>query len=106
VGHIEGITILKGGGLVKLSILLAVLVLGVIPALAVADSGQDVVTMTKQELKEQLDRADLVILDVRTAVDWDSSTYKIKGAVREDPSGVKEWAPKYSKDKQLILYCA
>lgn len=66
----------------------------------------DVPTMTKEELKPHLGVPGFVIIDVRTASDWKQSEYKIKGAQREEPSAVKEWASKYPKDKAIVLYCA
>jgi hypothetical protein len=66
----------------------------------------DAPRMTKDELKALLGNPDLVILDVRTSSDWTASDLKIKGAVREEPNDVESWAPKYSKDKILVLYCA
>ena len=49
---------------------------------------------------------DVVFIDVRTAKSWWRSTAKIARAIREEPNAVKHWAPKYGKDKTLILYCA
>jgi|GEM_PF-5377617 len=31
---------------------------------------------------------------------------KIKGALREDPKTIDEWASKYPKNKTIIFYCA
>ena len=66
----------------------------------------DVPTITKEELKAQLDSSDVMILDVRTVTDWKSSEFKIKGAMRADPNEFDSWAATYPKDKTLILYCA
>jgi len=63
-------------------------------------------TITKEELKAQLDNSDIMILDVRTGTDWKSSDFKIKGAMRADPNEFDSWATTYPKDKTLILYCA
>ena len=68
--------------------------------------GKDVPVITKEELKPILSDADVVILDVRTGRDWDSSEFKIQGAVRVDPYGVAQWQENYSKDKKFVLYCA
>jgi len=62
--------------------------------------------MTKEELKPILNDADVVVLDVRRGRDWDSSEFKIQGAVRVDAGKVKKWAGNYSKDKKFVLYCA
>jgi len=66
----------------------------------------DVPTITKEELKAQLDSSDVIILDVRTGKDWKSSEFKIKGAMRANPNEFDSWAATYPKDKTLILYCA
>ena len=66
----------------------------------------EVPRMTKEELKSKLDNPDVVIVDVRVGKDWKGSEFKIKGAVRENPSELSSWAEKYPKDKTLVLYCA
>ena len=66
----------------------------------------DVPVVTKEELKAQMGSPDVMILDVRTGKDWKSSEFKIKGAVRADPSEFDKWATTYPKDKTLVLYCA
>lgn len=66
----------------------------------------DVQTIDIDELKQQLGSADLVILDVRAGSDWDSSDFKIQGALRADPSDVQTWAGNFSPDKTYVLYCA
>lgn len=66
----------------------------------------DAPRMTKDELKALVGSPDLIILDVRAGSDWTSSDIKIKGALREDPREIDSWAPKYPKDKIIVLYCA
>ena len=66
----------------------------------------DVPTITKEELKAQLDSSDVMILDARKGKDWKSSEFKIKGAVRTNPEEFDKWAANYPKDKTLVLYCA
>ena len=66
----------------------------------------DVPVVTKEELKAQMGNSNVMILDVRTGKDWKSSEFKIKGAVRADPSEFDKWATTYPKDKTLVLYCA
>ena len=65
----------------------------------------DVPRMSKEALKEQLDKPELIILDVRTGSDWKASEFKIKGAVRVSSHNVDSWASKFDKDKTLVLYC-
>lgn len=66
----------------------------------------DVGLMSKDELKPHLGSSEVIILDVRAGRDWSASEYKIKGAVREDPSNFEDWSSTYPKDKKLVLYCA
>jgi rhodanese-related sulfurtransferase len=58
------------------------------------------------QLKEDLTKPDVIVVDVRTDHDWASSQWKIQGAQRQQPNEVKEWMGKYSKDKKIVLYCA
>ena len=62
-------------------------------------------TMSKDELKANLGSENLVILDVRTGKDWDSSEVKIKDAIRLVDSDLS-LVQKYPKDTTLVLYCA
>jgi len=56
-------------------------------------------------LKAQLGNPDFIIIDVRTAHDWDESKTKIKGAVREDFEKASSWVDKYPKEKTIAFYC-
>lgn len=86
----------------KILILLLVMLLPLVAQVHAAD----VETIGKDELKQQLGSGDVVVLDVRTGSDWDSSDFMIKGAVRVDPSDVKSWADSYPHNKTYVLYCA
>ena len=66
----------------------------------------DVPIMSKEELKKQLDSADIAILDVRSGRDWISSEFKIQGAVRAAATDFATWSKHYAKDQTLVLYCA
>jgi hypothetical protein len=69
-------------------------------------AGDDVPRMTKEKLKSLLGNENVIILDVRIGRDWETSGYKIKGAIREEPRDFSNWKDKYPKDKTLVLYCA
>lgn len=84
-------------------IVLPLLILLACPSLSAAG---DVDTITIEELKAKLGSPDIMILDVRTGTDWNSSEFKIKGAVRADPNEFDKWAETYPKDKKFVLYCA
>jgi hypothetical protein len=75
--------------------------LGISTALA-----EEVSRITKEELKSILGNPDVIVIDVRSAMDWKDSKEKIKGAVREDPQKASSWVNKYPQDKTLIFYCA
>ena len=62
--------------------------------------------ISADELKSRLDDPSLVLIDVRAGGDWNESSAKIKGARREVYEKAEEWAPKYDKDKTIVLYCA
>ena len=60
--------------------------------------------MSIADLNTQLNDPGITIIDVRDNRDWQKSTLKIRGAVREDPMRVASWAGKYTKDARLVLY--
>jgi rhodanese-related sulfurtransferase len=66
----------------------------------------DPLMMTKEQLVPLLGKPDIIIIDVRTNYDWDSSKVKIKGAVREEGMKFASWMKKYPKDKTIVFYCA
>jgi rhodanese-related sulfurtransferase len=65
---------------------------------------QDVARISTGELRAKLDDPQLIVLDVRSAYDWDRSQAKIPGAIRVDPRRT-DWADDYSKDNTLVFYC-
>jgi hypothetical protein len=75
------------------------------PLILKAGSNIDVPRISADDAKKRLGNPDVVIIDVRTKKSWWSSTMKILGAVREDPSKVSEWMGKYSKTQTLLFYC-
>jgi rhodanese-related sulfurtransferase len=62
--------------------------------------------ITKEELHKELNNPNVVILDVRAGRDWKSSEFKIKGAVRANPSDFDSWITQQSKEKFFVIYCA
>jgi rhodanese-related sulfurtransferase len=62
--------------------------------------------ITKNQLKGMLDKPGVVILDVRSGLSVRPGVLKIKGAVREDPAKVKDWAKRLDKNKAYVLYCS
>jgi len=80
------------------------LVAGVLMTLAVACNSAP--RIAPETLKGWLGNPDLLIIDVRQPADWQSSTTKIKGALRLNPDDVKSWAAAIPKDKKIVLYCS
>ena len=69
--------------------------------------GPEAPRITKEQLLAMMGNPEVVILDVRESGSWKDSQWKIKGAMREDPTkDVKTWAEKYPQDKTLVLYCS
>jgi Rhodanese-like domain len=61
---------------------------------------------TPADLKAQLDNPDVVVVDVRSSGDWNTSDQKIKGAIRVDQGDESILSERYGKDKTFVLYCA
>ena len=78
----------------------------VIFAASLVGGAEGITLISTDQLKEELTKPDVVVIDVRAAPDWDSSQWKIQGAQRQSPLEFKEWMGKYSKDKKIVLYCA
>lgn len=79
----------------------------VLAAATAAFAGSKQVSLVSVEaLEQKLGDENVIILDARSGRDWNSSEFKIKGAVRIDPRVVDDWADMYPKDKTIIVYCA
>jgi rhodanese-related sulfurtransferase len=66
----------------------------------------DVGRTSVDQLKDMLGSDNLIVLDVRSGRDWNSSEFKIKGAIRANPAEFSSWGDSYPKDKKIVLYCA
>ncbi len=86
------------------SSLLACLI--VIFSASLVGGAEGITLISKDQLKEELSKPDVIVVDVRANHDWDSSQWKIKGAQRQIPVEAQEWMGKYSKDQKIVLYCA
>jgi rhodanese-related sulfurtransferase len=69
-------------------------------------SAAEVPRITTDDLNLRLGDADLVVLDVRSNPDWRQSATKIVGSERVNPGAANQWASHYSKEKDIVLYCA
>ena len=75
-------------------------------AASLAGGAEEITVISKDQLKEELTKPDVIVIDVRAPHDWNSSEWKIQGARRESPAEVEQWVAKYPKDKTIVLYCA
>ncbi len=89
----------------KLIITISVFIFGLAAMLPMALAA-DIPVMTKETLKDHLDKDDVVIVDVRQGRDWNSSEFKIKGAQRVEGKNLADWAKNQDKSKKFVLYCA
>ena len=62
--------------------------------------------ISKSQLNQILGNPNVMVVDVRSAKDWQTSDVKIKGAVRKAPQNYESWAVDLPKNKTLVLYCA
>ncbi len=70
----------------------------------IAVSADDLSFITVSQLLKNLGNPNLVIVDVRETNGWQSSNYKIKGAVRRIPEEFESWSYELPQDKRLVLY--
>jgi rhodanese-related sulfurtransferase len=88
------------------SLLIANLVLVVAIICLAASAPAEDKRITKEEVKPMIGSPDLIIIDVRSPVEWEKAELKVKGALREDPETATTWMGKYPRDKTLVLYCS
>jgi len=62
--------------------------------------------ISKDQLKAELAKPDVAVVDVRAPSAWNSSQWKIQGARRETPTEVGQWMAKYPKNQTIVLYCS
>ena len=89
--------------LYAISFLLILLILGHAPRLNASDTNS-VPRISADQVNQLLGKPDTVIIDVRKPRNWWRTSKKILTAVREDPSKVDQWAPKYAKNQTLVFY--
>ncbi len=66
---------------------------------------REVPRISAEELKSKLDRGEKVaILDVRTEHAYASSGVKIPGALRKDPSKIREWLGDLDPELEYVAY--
>ncbi len=89
-------------------ILAAAVIASLLPVDARATQKADgIPRMTIQELKGKMDSGDrIVILDVRTAEDYSTSPYKIRGAIRIPLDELKSRYTELPAAAEIVTYCA
>ena len=70
----------------------------------IASDAKSVTRLSADQVNQLLGKPETVIIDVRKSRSWWRTSKKILTAVREDPSRVDQWAPKYAKTQTLIFY--
>jgi rhodanese-related sulfurtransferase len=85
---------------------LLILVVSVICFSALPVLAAEVKRMTVTELKDMLGSPELVILDVRSGLDWSTSELKIKGAIRAGGDNFDSWVNTYPRENKIVLYCS
>jgi rhodanese-related sulfurtransferase len=90
----------KAFSLVAAIVVCAIVFWGLAPAI-----GSDAPRITKEDLQKDMNDGTAIVIDVRTGRDWNNTEKKIKGAVRQEPGAVKDWAGQYAKDQKIVLYC-
>ena len=71
---------------------------------SLAVSASEISIISTNQLNLILGNPEIIVIDVRASKDWQSSSVKIKGAVRGAPKNFESWAYDFSKDKVLVLY--
>jgi len=72
----------------------------------VSASAANVPLMSKEELRANLGSSALLILDVRTRNQWETSQYKIPGAHWMPKQDIDRWAGNLPHDKTILVYCS
>ena len=62
-------------------------------------------TVTVDELREQRQRRDVVVLDVRLLEDFEADPVLIPEATYRDPELIEAWAGDIPKDSKVVVYC-
>jgi rhodanese-related sulfurtransferase len=82
----------------------------IVTALPVVEGDPDEIPkdrITVQQLKQKIDdKADIIILDVRSRASYQSSLVKIKGAIHIPFEQIEQRMNELPKDKEIISYCS
>lgn len=66
----------------------------------------DTPRISKEELKEKLDRGErLVILDIRNSIDYGRSDKKLPGAQRIPLGEIEKAASSLDRETEVVTYC-
>jgi hypothetical protein len=86
------------------TLLLTTVLVGVVGIVSSSCAGTSYQRIDKTGLNDHLESKNVIIVDVREGRDWQSSKYKIKGAIRLEPNDPKIADVPLPKDKTLIFY--
>jgi membrane protein DedA with SNARE-associated domain len=63
--------------------------------------------ITPEQLKEKLDRGeDIVVVDLRHSVDFETAPHTIPGALRFSPQDIERWHDRIPRDRDVVLFCS
>jgi len=79
-------------------------VMTLLVALSMPAIASEIPMISKSQLNQILDNPNVIVVDVRSTTDWQTSDVKIKGAVRKAPKNYESWARELPKNKTLVLY--
>jgi Fe-Mn family superoxide dismutase len=57
------------------------------------------------ELRQALDRGDVLVIDVRLQEDFDAGADMLSVAVHHDARRLDEWVSSLPKDREVVVYC-
>ena len=90
----------------KYALIPVLVVLMLFTAHYVFPGSDEVPKITAQELKGKMDKGEnIIIIDVRTGLEYDRSKYKIKGSIRIPIFQIAERSKELPKDKGIVTYC-
>lgn len=63
-------------------------------------------TISPDELKQLLERRDVLVIDVRRKADYDADTQAVPGAMWRNPEEMQRWSETLPRDKEIVVCCA
>jgi Fe-Mn family superoxide dismutase len=61
--------------------------------------------ITPAELRQKVDRGNVLVVDVRLPEDFDAGADMIPGAIHHDARRLDAWADSLPRDRDVVVYC-